>query len=100
MRGMMALMHKNTDQEYNTVEWMHPMFLGAKVNLEDNPTWEEAMNGPNQKGYWEACEKELNTLDSDKNAWDVVDHQPWMNVLPSTLAFKCKQFPSGDIRKL
>jgi hypothetical protein len=23
-----------------------------------------------------------------------------MNVLPSTLAFKCKQFPSGDIRKL
>jgi hypothetical protein len=47
MRGMMALMHKNTDPEYNTVEWMHPLFLGAKANSEDNPTWEEAMNGPN-----------------------------------------------------
>ena len=100
MRGMMAMMHENTDPEYNTVEWMHPMFLGAKANSEDNPTWEEAMNGPNRKGYWEACEKELNTLDSDKNAWDVVDREPWMNVLPSTWAFKCKRFPSGDIRKL
>jgi hypothetical protein len=100
MRGMMALMHENTDPEYNTVKWMHPMLLGAKANSEDNPTWEEAMNGPNQKGYWEACEKELNTLDSDKNAWDIVDCQPWMNVLPSTWVFKCKRFPSGDIRKL
>jgi hypothetical protein len=100
MRGMMAMMHEYTDPEYNTVEWMHPMLLGAKANSEDNPTWEEAMNRPNRKGYWEACEKKLNTFDSDKNAWDVVDHQPWMNVLPSTWAFKCKRFPSGDIRKL
>ena len=62
------MMQENTDVEYNTVEWMHPMFLGAKPNSEDNPTWEEAMNGPNRQGYGEACEKELNTLDSDKNS--------------------------------
>jgi hypothetical protein len=42
----------------------------------------------------------LKTLTKDKDAWEVVQHQPWMNVLPSTWAFKCKHFPDGLIRKL
>jgi hypothetical protein len=75
------------------------MALAAKANADDNPTWEQAMNGPDQKGYWEACEKELETLTS-KGSWEVVERQPWMNVLPSTWAFKCKRFPDGMIRKL
>jgi len=76
------------------------MIFGAKVNTEDTPTWEHAMNVPDCEGYWKACQKEISTLQDDKDARDVVKHEPWMKVLPSTWAFKCKQFPDGMIHKL
>ncbi len=38
------------------------MILAAKANSEDNPTWDEAMNGPLKEGYWEAALKEINIL--------------------------------------
>ena len=31
--------------------------------------------------------------------WDIIDRESWMNVLPSTWAFKCKRYPDGTIRK-
>ena len=65
-----------------------------------NPSWEEAMNGPEREGYWEAMEVELDTLETKKDSWEEVDRKPWMNVLPSTWAFKWKQFSDGSIRKL
>ena len=34
------------------------------------------------------------------DAWDVVDREDWMNVLPSTWAFRCNRFPDGLIKKL
>jgi Reverse transcriptase (RNA-dependent DNA polymerase) len=74
--------------------------LAAKANAEDNPTWEQAMNGPEWAGYWKAMEVELHTLEVEKDSWEVVDHEPWMNVLPGTWAFKCKRYPDGSIRKL
>ena len=45
-------------------------------------------------------EKELEMLAKHHGAWEVVDCKPWMNVLPSTWAFKCKWFLSGLICKL
>jgi Reverse transcriptase (RNA-dependent DNA polymerase) len=100
LRAMMNLLEQHTDLENNTVEWMHPMILAAKANAEDNPTWDQAMNGPDRSGYWEAMAKELKTLQDNKDAWDVVDRESWMNVLPSTWAFKCKRYPDGSVRKL
>jgi hypothetical protein len=100
LKGMMTQMETNTDPDDNTLDWMSPMILGAKANAEDTPTWEQAMNGPDREGYIKACEKELDTLTDDKDAWDVVLREPWMNVLPSTRAFKCKRYPDGTIRKL
>jgi hypothetical protein len=97
--AMMTLVDKHTDIDTNTVEWMHPMILAAKANAEDNPIWEQAMNGPDRNGYLEACRKELHTLSEDKDAWDVVDREDWMKVLPTTWAFKCKRYPDGRIRK-
>lgn len=76
------------------------MILGSKANSEDTPTWEQAMNGPYADEYWEACEKEISTLVVDKDAWDVVVRESWMNALPSTWAFKCKRCPDGLIQKL
>jgi hypothetical protein len=50
------------DQDSSTCEWLHPMILAAKANSEDNPNWEEAMNGPLADGYMEAASKEIETL--------------------------------------
>ena len=32
-------------------------------------------------------------------AWDVVERDGSMNILPGTWAFKCKQFPDGLVKK-
>jgi Reverse transcriptase (RNA-dependent DNA polymerase) len=76
------------------------MELSARANAEDNPTWEEAMNGPDKAGYWKAMDKEVTTLETEMDSWEVVKRQGWMNILPSTWAFHCKRFPDGTIRKL
>ena len=82
-------MLKSYDYLNRTIETWNPMVLGAKVNGEDNPNWNQAMNGPNAQGFWEACIKEMQTLEK-MGVWDVVDRQPWMNILPTTWAFKSK----------
>jgi hypothetical protein len=69
---------------------MHLMVLGAAANDADNPTWAEAMNGPNAQGFCNMMDKEIGMLEQYKDAWDVVKREPWMNVLPSTWAFKVK----------
>ena len=97
---MLANLASHTDVDTNEVEWMHPMMLAAQANAGDTPTWEQAMNGPDKAGYWDACAKEIETLTTNLEAWDVVDREPWMNVLPGTWAFKCKRYPDDTIRKL
>ena len=36
--------------------------------LADNPTWEQAMNGPDREGYMRAAEIEIDTL-QEKGTW-------------------------------
>jgi hypothetical protein len=100
LKAMLALVERDTNVETNTVEWTHPMILGAKANSTDNPDWHSTMNGPDKVGYWKACETEINTLTKAMDAWEEVDREPWMNILPSTWAFKCKRLPDGSIKKL
>ena len=100
LRRMEHVLLQNTNPYTNTIEEMHPMALSTKANAADHPTWEQAMNGPEAKGYWEASKKELNTLKTKCDAWEVVQRQPWMRVLPSTWAFRCKRYPDGSVRKL
>ena len=97
---MMHLIEAEMYLDFNTVEAWHPLALAAKANSADNPTWDEAMNGPDRAGYWDAMEKELEMLAKHHDAWEVVDHETWMNVLPLTWAFKCKWFPLGLFHKL
>lgn len=82
------------------VNWIHPMLLQAKsaASKEDNPNWFQAMNGPFADEYWKAACKEIETLEGI-DAWEVVEREDHMNVLPSTWAFKCKRFPDGTIKK-
>jgi hypothetical protein len=42
-------------------EW-HPSLFASKANAEDNPTWDEATNGPYANDFWEACKVEYDTL--------------------------------------
>jgi hypothetical protein len=98
-KAMSATIDRWSDDE-GYVDWLHPMALAAKANSADNPTWNEAMNGPNCEGYWEAMATELETLAIKKQAWEVVERESWMNVLPSTWAFKCKRYPDGLVKKL
>ncbi|CAJ1961247.1 unnamed protein product [Cylindrotheca closterium] len=87
------------DHDTGLQDDLHPMILAAKANSEDNPNWNEAMNGPLRQGYWKAAEDEIEAL-KKKESWDVVDRTEGMNVLPSTWAFKCKRYPDGSVRKL
>ena len=70
------------DEDNGTKEDWSPLALKAKMFDEYNPSYEQAMNGPNSKGYREACKKEYDTLEQ-MGVWEEVDRKPWMNVLPS-----------------
>ena len=99
LHAMNSWMQDHTDPEHDTIEEWHPFALASQMNASDNPTWEEAMNGPDKSGYWKAAEQEIGTLE-EKECWEVVEKESWMNVLPGTWAFKCKRFPDGSVRKL
>ena len=68
------------------------------ASQDDNPTWEVAMSGPHREDYLLAAEKEIETL-KKMGCWDTVPREDFMNVLPSTWAFRCKKFPDGSLRK-
>lgn len=79
---------------------MHcPPKLVVTGNLEDNPTWSEAMSGENAADYYNAAIEELITLQKKLHCWKLVRYESTMNVLPSTWAFKCKRYPDGRIKK-
>ena len=98
-KAMMMNLQLHTD-ENGLVDWIHPFAFAAKANNEDTPNWHQAVNGPHSDGFWEAMATEIFTLTEKMDAWDVVDREDWMNVLPSTWAFRCKRFPDGLIKKL
>jgi hypothetical protein len=84
MQQMVHSLGAHTDPVSDTEKWMHLMVLGLAANDLDTPTWEEVMNSPNVQGFCDTMDKEIKTLEQDKDTWDVVKHEPWMNVFPST----------------
>ena len=93
-----AMQDSRVDDE---VEEFDPRILAAKIAHDNNdtPNWNQAMNGPYSEEYWEAAQVEIDTLERQMKAWDVVPRTDDMNVLGSTWAFKCKRFPDGSVRK-
>ena len=82
------------------VDCIQPHALAAKSgNDPDNPSYEEAMSWEHQSNYLKAAVLELKTLQEDLECWELVRQTENMNVLPSTWAFKCKQYPDGRIKK-
>ena len=85
--AMKILTEKNTNIDTYKVEWMNPLAISTKDNSDDNPTWDESINGPHKEGYCSACKEQIITL-NNKYSWEVVDREDWINVLPSTWNFK------------
>jgi hypothetical protein len=56
------------------------------------------MGGSNEQGIRKEMDKEIKTLEQDKDAWDVVKREPWMNVLPYTWAFELNNYQTGHFR--
>jgi hypothetical protein len=69
------------------------------ASADDNPRWNDAMNGPHRDGFLKAQSVEISTL-QHMDAWDMVPRPKDTNILDSTWAFKIKRFPDGMIRKL
>ena len=89
---------KNLDS-LNLCDYFNPALLISVAGKEDNPTFTEAMNGPDSAGFLEAMKIEIGTL-LRMETFDVVDQEPWMNVISSVWAFKRKRDPDGRVRKL
>ena len=94
------LLKKDINPDTGDMEYLHPFALQTMANAEDNPTLEEAMNGPFAEGFKQAMDKEWKTLNDDFQSWDIVDQDMSMNVLTSVWAFKIKRFPDGLLKKL
>ncbi len=88
------------DPVTNELDDLHPFALHSRLSASarDNPRWREAMNGPHRDGFTKASIIEMSTL-QHMDAWEQVPRQSWMNVIPSTWAFKIKRFPDGLVRK-
>lgn len=84
-----------------TISDIQPHILQAKMRVSDpdNPTFRQAMASPDSDKWWGAMEAEMDTLEGDLKAWKLVKREPWMNVLPSTWAFKIKRYPDGTVKK-
>jgi hypothetical protein len=63
-----------------------PLAFSAKSssNSEDNPIYDEAMQGIYKHEYIEAAKVELHTLQNDLDCWELVPRTPEMNVLLHT----------------
>ena len=50
----------------------HPFAFSAKGRNEDTPTYREAMEGPDREGFLIAMDKEIESLTTYLDAWNVV----------------------------
>ena len=60
-------------------------------NKEGNPTFMEAVTGPDAASFLIAMKKEVATLDN-METFDIVTCKPWMKVISSVWVFKRKRY--------
>jgi hypothetical protein len=87
----------------NIIHGQHPFAFSARANANDDPKWNEVMNGPDREGFLEAMKLEIEQLESLKS-WDVVPREKAIrenrSIIDSTWAFKRKRYPDGSVKKL
>ncbi len=97
-------MHALKVDEDGVLDGIHSLAFVAKANSKDTPNFYQAMNSDDAEGYYHAMEQEFDLLDSKFQAWEIVPRSVaesrGKNILGTTWAFKCKQYPDGRVRKL
>ena len=83
----------------NLVGYLNPALFSTMANKEDNPTFKEAMCGPDAAGFIEAMEAEIVTL-IELGVFDILEKKPGMKVISGVWALKRKRYPDGRVRKL
>jgi hypothetical protein len=71
----------------------------TSTGTDDTPSFDTAIRCPFQAQWWKAMYDKLVTIMIDFDYWDYVPRTPDMIVLPSTWAFKIKQYPDGQVKK-
>ena len=61
-------MNKYVDPFDGTCKDINPMFLSAKLNNSNTPTYHQAMNMSNSAGYMDAMDDEVCSLQETMNA--------------------------------
>jgi hypothetical protein len=91
--------HRRYLSTTNLLDYLNPAALATMANKDDNPTFKEAMAGPDAGGFITAMEAEILTL-IELDVFEIVDRNSNMKVLSGVWALKKKSYPDGSIRKL
>jgi hypothetical protein len=91
--------HRRYLSKSNLLDYLNPAALATMANKDDNPTFKEAMAGPDAGGFITAMEAEIITL-IELDVFEIVDRSSSMKVLSGVWALKRKRYPDGSIRKL
>ena len=83
----------------NLVEYLNPALFITMANKEDNPTYQEAMYGPDKAGFIAAMGKEMLTL-MELNVYDLVTHTPDMKDISSIWALQRKRYHDSLLKQL
>ena len=68
------------------------------ANKEDNPTYAEAMRGPDSAGFIAAMEAKIAIL-MQMNVFEILARTGDMDVISGVLAIKTKRYPDGRVNK-
>jgi hypothetical protein len=91
--------HRHYLSKTNLLNYLNPAILATMAKKDDNPTFKEAMTGPDAGGFTKAMEAEILTL-IELDVFEIVERNNNMKVLSGVLALKRKRYPDGSIRKL
>ena len=83
----------------NLVEYLNPALFMTMANKEDNPTYREAMCGPDKAGFIAAMGKEMMTL-IELEVFDLVDITPDKKIISGVWALRRKRYPDGLLKQL
>jgi hypothetical protein len=97
--GAFMAEHKKSLSYDNLVDYINPALFITMANKEDNPTFKEAMCGPDAAGFIEAMEAEIITL-IELGVFDILERKSGMKVISGVWALKRKRYPDGRVRKL
>ena len=76
-------------------------YKAKKSSDPDYPTVRQSLTGPNAELWWEAMDKELQSI-IDMDSWEIVPRSSiprGTKVIPGTWALCLKRFPDGCINK-